>query len=744
MKALALRTRFRSEDGDGDACLLVYDSPHLASSNISADVRDVLNRRPNTPWIYVLCPFLSNDVAAETLFGEGGFAPKRAGSLISLIYLAVDKPELQIVHRNATEQSLDLASELIHGWLFDLFDSRGGLVSAPAGVHFTKLSGQHTDKFLRTSNVLLNSAAIGAVAFFSLALIGTVHINKVFVDTAPLVSVAFAIAKIGRALGISTTEPEVESFSSYGGIRNLPPIGSNDLFLLSASTSGSLAVELVKKNANPHLLLTLFYLGAPLKNSDYGHVVCDLTNTSSRVFGYDRVNNFKPDKCRFCQQGFLSAPLEGDQFLLEKRDVMRLRVSIASQPKQAREVVDLLSKQRVLSVDAFSNQHKANLRLDLASTIEKIEGVRIQMVRLLRRFSPNPLDAVVLIDFDIELFKRICIAAELDAQFNSVALYPGDQIASMPPKDGARVLVVVGVLDDHSKVRSVNAQMRVKAAHGEVTYLSLLTLVDSAQNLRELETFLCYGERGADTFTFKSAMSLMLSKSDGTPSSWTQELELLQRMASDLEGKLDPVLVTRLKDLLEPGSKLNNLFLNGKTAPLAIAADFVYLNTHADIELISQADVFVVVSNLLATARCDNAGLSTLPGKLPGGVIRSQSIYGQILVNPATLCPRNMRDYNDSILRAAFIRAAYLQELNFAVDERCSYEILAILVAEIDAWSSGHGNATPEFIMALACGRMNLWTEHLERFTSHARLVLKDELWAHQLLGVVVKRSQLV
>jgi hypothetical protein len=71
------------------------------------------------------------------------------------------------------------------------------------------------------------------------------------------------------------------------------------------------------------------------------------------------------------------------------------------------------------------------------------------------------------------------------------------------------------------------------------------------------------------------------------------------------------------------------------------------------------------------------------------------------------------------------------------VDEGCSAEVLAILVAEVDAWKSTHGNATPEILMALACGRLKLWPEHLERFVKHSRLVIADD-WALQLLDVVV------
>lgn len=460
MKALALRTRFRTTDREGDACLLVYDTVDLAASTISSDVRDILVRRPNTPWIYVLCPFLSREVAHEALFG--GFAPERAGHQISLLHFSKDDAVWKIKHSEQDGPSSDLDSELVHGWLFDLFDSRGGLVKAPAGVHFTKLSGQHTDRFLRASNVLLTSAAIGAIAFFCLGLIGDVHVKRVFVDTAPLVGVAFAMARVAKAAGMGSSDPEVESFSSYGGLNNLPPLGSSDLFLLSASTSGSLAGELVRKNACEALIITLFLLGVPPTERTIGKVACNLTITKDRSFGYEPVVNAKADKCRFCQRGYLAAPLEGDQFLLEKRDVTRMRISSASQPKQARDAMEKLARKGLLSVELFTATQKTNIRLDLKAALEQVTDIREQTLRLLRRFTPNPLDVIVLVDIDVALFKFLVAEAALSTQFQNIPVYTYDQLASIPAQQGARVLVFLGVIDDHAKVRSVNAQMRGK------------------------------------------------------------------------------------------------------------------------------------------------------------------------------------------------------------------------------------------------------------------------------------------
>jgi hypothetical protein len=81
-----------------------------------------------------------------------------------------------------------------------------------------------------------------------------------------------------------------------------------------------------------------------------------------------------------------------------------------------------------------------------------------------------------------------------------------------------------------------------------------------------------------------------------------------------------------------------------------------------------------------------------------------------------------------------------LQELNYAVDEICSSEVLAILIAEVDSWNSAHGNATPEILMALACGRLKLWPEHLERFFKYCRSTMVED-WALQLLNIAIEEA---
>lgn len=92
--------------------------------------------------------------------------------------------------------------------------------------------------------------------------------------------------------------------------------------------------------------------------------------------------------------------------------------------------------------------------------------------------------------------------------------------------------------------------------------------------------------------------------------------------------------------------------------------------------------------------------------------------WGQSIYVQSVLCPSNFRDFNDAVLRAALLRAANEQELNYAVDETCSEEMYEVIRADILAWSQNSGDSLPEFLMSMACGRLRLQGSHIERLNA--------------------------
>lgn len=721
MKALALTTRFRDGAFEGDACLLVYDLTSISGTAIGDDVRDVLERRPNTPRIFVLAPFLSEDDVEKALLDgpaiiRAGAVSRSVGIEVSMLGLTSQDERNEVKSKNfflkdgkpVGGEWRSLPAALREGWLFNLFDANGGLVDAPIGVHFSKASGKHASKFLRTSSVLLTTAACGVLAFFGLAELRRLQPRRIFVDTAPLLSVAFAMQRVALARGSWSDMPPAKSFSSYGGVGNLPRLAKSDLVLVSASTSGGLAERLVNLGVAEDMLLTLYLLKSAVEMRTMGRVLCDLTYRPARTFGYPTIENSSSGSCELCDRGYILAELEGDQFLLEKRAVKRLRIGAASQSSQARKVMEILARTGSITVRLHRrDSRRTDIDIDLIPGLAPGGYLEKSFSRLLTRFTPAPLDFVVAVGLPLPAVRSYLEHAGLAVLMPAVQWVEGDKVGTLVDKDNANALVVIGHLCDHATLRGINAQLRPKVNGGCVTYLSALTVADSARNLADLRIFLSYGEQGAETFTFRSAIEFMLPWTGDQPSPWALELQLLQQMTGS--GEVSDAVKRRVEWLGATATTSEKLFLPGINGELAISPDFVLLDTTNDLDKISQADVYAVVCNALAAARSDNQGLDAKNQRGAEPPVWRQSVYGQCVI-----CPSNFRDFNDAVIRAAILRAATAQELNYSVDESCSEEMMDLIAADITSWRHGRGDALPEVLLSFACGRLRLVRAHAE------------------------------
>lgn len=735
MKALALTTRFIEHNLQGNACLLVYDVAQLSGAAIGEDVRDILDRQPNTLRFYVLAPFLNHALVKEALLQ--GSALKRAGitkdsTPVEISSITIHKEGSQVLikcnkfflesDRAVQSTSYDLPPEILEGWLFHLFDMNSGLVNAPIGVHFGKLSSKHSSKFLRTSSVLLSSEACGAIAFFSLAALTAIEPRRIFVDTAPLLSVAFAMQRITQINKIWEQMPPAKSFSSYGGVSNLPTLSKSDVLLISASTSGGLAKRLVDDfHVDEGLLLTLYLLKSSDDMKTHGRVLCDLTGHPKRLFGYSVIDNHAPSECELCKKGYVLAQLEGDQFLLEKRAVKRLRMGAASQIGTARADLEGLTRTNSIATRLYrTHDSKTNIEINLNEALSVNGFLCEKFSYLLRRHAPSAVAYVIAVGMSTAEANSYCQQAGLyQGKYKSIKFVSDDELDQLKAKPNVNALVLIGALCDHARLRGVNVQLRSLVDGGCVTYISALTIADSARNYEDLRIFLSYGEHGAETFAFRSALTVMLPWLDmKQQTSWQQELALWERLQNS--ATLPKEFENRLRWLKKTSSATLRLFLEGYSGELSISPDFVLLNTKKKIKSISQSDVYAVVCNALAAERSNRTAFDPKPIREKPTPVWTQTVYNQTL-----LCPSNFRDFNDAILRAALLRSANIQELNYTIDEISSEEMLFVIEADIRTWKQGRGDALPEFLLSMACQRLRLMplhTEQLQRAISTSTL----------------------
>lgn len=716
-RALCLRARYREGQFEGEACLLTYDDESFGDLLVSGDIKEVFERRASTANIFVAAPFLSNSKCREAL--KAGTAVQRATSYLSgksgNVYLVElhQGQDAEILAVKACPLTWDAAAQetnfgepraldvsLREGWLFDLFDSNEGLVVAPAGVHFRKSSRKHTTTFLRAANALTSSAGCGLLALFALERLGRVRPKRVFVDTAPLLSLAFALMHVAKAHGAWPDDVPARSFGSYGGLKKVGRLSASDIVLVSATTSGSLAQDLVQQGARIESVATLYFLGTKDAPRPEG-VLCDLTVAADRNVGYQPVVNFPANDCKLCKSQHLLAELEGDQFLLQQRQHRLLRVLKKTQSSEARTILTELYSSKALQIALRSAPGQNGPVVIDEAQLLSCPSVRCDFIRLLRRYCPQPLALVVRVNISAKDLGKLVADAGIAPTITAAKVIDWTELpAQAQLAKGAGVLVVFGCLSSQTQARSVNASLRSVVNEGNVAYLSALTLAGNPEQYQDLKMFLGYGERGLETFTYRESRRLALPGGLSFANPWESELELLDAIAAS--GSLVE-LDDRRRTLAASTTANADIFLSGKNGPLAIQRDFVYLDTTGGTGEISQADVCTVVLNLLCVARANDRELATKASS-PGDLIDlSQSVYGHVLISPATFL-----NYNDAVLKASVLRAARPSELMYEVDEAYSVQVAEIILAELAGWDAGNGDALPEMLLALATGRLRL------------------------------------
>jgi hypothetical protein len=714
-QGLWLRTRYRESQYDGEACLLVYDVNTFDDTLVAGDVKLVFEHRAGTANIFIAAPFLSNGSlrnafkAGVTLQRASAYLSAKSGNvyLLEVDVVAVTRIvsiTTSMLQWDATteqiqfEASKPLDPALREGWLFNLFDSNEGLVIAPPGVHFRKSSNKHTDKFLRAANTLTSSSGCGLLAMFALAMLAPRSPKRILVDTAPLLSLAYAMMRVAKVHGIWEADIPTRSFSSYHGQSKMRRLSINDVILISATTSGSLAESLKAQQANVDSIVTLFFLCArgavrPPK------VLCDLTVTADRGFGYQPVENYPAVGCSLCNSDFILAELEGDQFLLQQRQHRLLKFVRTTQANDARSILTELygvkATEIVISPDAT---RPSSIEIN-EERLLSCQPIRNDLIRNLRRYIPQPLGLVVRVRITKSAVSSLIAEAGIGAAVACARIVDWPELASHAMLgDGEGVLVLFGCLSSHTLARQINASLRSKVNNGNVAYVSALTLAETPEQYLDLKMFLGFGERGSDTFTYRDARKLALPVRSFDKNPWAEELDLLNNLTGHGISELD----ARRELLSKEVTARDGIFWPGLNGPLAIQRDFVYLDTKDGIRDISQADVFAVVSNLFAAARSGSNDLAKKPQGIDA-VPLSQSVYGHIL-----LTPEAFMTFNDSVLKACLLRAARISDMMYEVDAGYSKRMSEILLAELAGWSAGSGDAMPEMLLALATNRLRL------------------------------------
>ncbi|CAN5173892.1 hypothetical protein BH09PSE3_BH09PSE3_17410 [soil metagenome] len=603
-----------------------------------------------------------------------------------------------IVPMQGTPRTETKFSTLARQGVTKIFRDRGGFIEPNASYHFENPSGNHTNRFIRLSNLLSRQVEISFLAFSLLPSIPT-ETRLAYIDTPSLFAVVAAINELLRVLTPKRPAIVAENFQSYAAVKEQPAGKTTTFFdskdgaitIISASSSGGLARKIVNDHRfNPAMIVHLLYLGEKAKNSNIAvNLAADKrlnpNGYSSEKIVYDKAN------CDFCRAGSLAIPLLGDQFDIRGPQPDPLVILKTHAPSHLDGTIDDLVGQEVLTVRGQGPVFSID-SMELLKSTAYLKRLKF----FARRFLPAGVSHCFVDTDNSEEFAKI-IAATTGQSF---PIHHRNEIGTVgidPETQAAPILIVVDVIASGRVMLEISRDLRNVAPDAPLIYLAGFSRMPSKQAKDALRKNLVQTHNVAQ-HAFETVEDLFVPGPE-LNNAWDSERQFLQKTRPSWDDTAKTELEPRLKRLRQTGKPFtNDLFLTINT-PLQIQSGFAFWSKKRP--QATQADVFFTVASVVQSIR-------TLPPGAKGNGLKNNWLQ-QTLV-----APENFGRYNDGVIQAALLRACSSAELQYSTDPSLSLEMTRLIKRVLAAAHQPRGEAASEFLVALATRRLTLTDDHLE------------------------------
>lgn len=620
--------------------------------------------------------------------------------------------------------------------LQNIFIKRGGLITSQGAHHFVFPSGKHCDKFLRTGNILLIGSEIYFIAFSLLKHFDETKHDQIYCDTSSINSVAFALSELKNRFikPKNRKQISIESFSSYEGLyKNDLTYTENAFLIISASTSSNILAYI--KNSHRMLdiknIVVLYYLGE-LQNylNIESNVLCNLTQSKTNPNGIPFYETYKSDNCEHCKKGSYPVVVSGDVFLLEKPKINQVVLKVNDPEKYLSDLLkQFKSKDRKENIFKVNYKENSSLKYEVyINYYEILEGIKTtrysnhkkKLDDYINQYVPS--NTKYLITLNDVASKKLAdyIIDKIKANYKQKSLpkkISQDELAKIKNPIEGTVLVVGSCVANGKNLLFISRALR-KFDRLRVVYLIGISRTKNKEYLNFLKSNLKQGTYGAESSSFIEVESIFCNN-DSKNTSWLSEIEFLKNFIEYVKDERpkckELIFLTGRKKLLETSigdterGLANKLFYprlikKDRYEELSIRKNFAFFNFDDYADNVSQADIYFTISNIINSLRNSNNNSEKTDRTL------KQSVYIRSLLDPA-----NFSRFNDGIIQASILRAAYSEELSYGIDLEISQEMANTLETIIKYSNHEQGEAILEFLYAIASKKMTLSKVHLEK-----------------------------
>jgi hypothetical protein len=650
--------------------------------------------------------------------------------------------------REPSRDLTDVCYSAIEAFVRRQIEELDVVIPAPPEIYFDKLSGRFSSHFIRTEALLQSTSAIELLAlrllcsfnlWFDSYSVNGADGATIFIDTMSVWPVAEKLCQLHQVGNLASTRYRIESFKSYDGLLTWQPPQRPAFVIVSASTSGGLALK-VKGKLSPAKaeVWTILVLAEAEHDRNAGMAMQCILSIPRKLAGRPALDGlrsvFQPD-IAVLPPGTETISIVGERFLSQPARPKRVRLVHKTLEDSTKRILATIAQQNVVKAarGRFDARGRWALSFDfpalfnMACTPDKM-GRDSLLKRWLRNYSaPSPVAIVYPSPAGTSAVAVSNAALELAVQTENILLelMPGahvfklssnDLAASSRPLpydlDRCSVIVVAPVIGNGFVFKQISALLRHKQPTGPRLFLALAVLPETSQHLSQLKSDIGSVSSDDRRYEFKYQFALPVGRLDRAVQ-WAEELDVLNDVVGVMAERdvTEPQISARL-GALEQYGVLDDaaVFLpTARGTPLLLSTGFFLWEGSTNIEGDNfGAAVLLSIAALLQGAR-------VAASKADETSLRTG------LFQHALICPETFTRFNDAVIQAALLRAAYPAELNYSVSEEMSHDMERLLLKWLQYSDHPVGAASGEFLMAIATSKMKLRKEHLVSVLQEAK-----------------------
>ncbi len=593
----------------------------------------------------------------------------------------------------------ELVTEIKTFGLYNIFDSGDGILGEEPAHHYVLQNNFHSNKFIRTANILSKSFFIDFISLFLLEFVKDTT-ETIYIDTSGIISIPYSITKLKRLFEINF-DIGIISFNSYKG--PFPDSNSYNIkILISASTSGKLSNKLINNGHKEEDIAILFFLSDHIANCK---ILCDLADFQK--FDSKKYSPFvikSESECVLCPKASYPIKIAGEQFLPEELKVEPISFLLKDKPLWLNNFMELNfhKKNLIQCYKKFGNEG-ADIFLDYEKMLNakfKNSTTEKQFLSYIDEKLPKKIDVIIYYDEPGSAFLKDIIVKRINYSVK-IILKDFELNQNKNLLTEKNILVITATCTTGKRLIDTSLKLReVQSNH--IAYFIGISRTPDNESLKKIKSYISFNNNSrkekypVNIFEeiFVDDTSRISTFSGFAKSTWASEMTLLKNLNTD-----NILINDRLKELEKGSGFSDNLFWgDSENVNLKLRPNFAFFKDLNDLynktEKTSQSEIYFIVSAILHKLRTESNGK-----------------YFQSAFHRNIISPQIFFQYNDGVIHASILRAANPIELNYnfqGLNTPISNEMILRLGNIFNDFDTQFGEATIEFLIAIASMRLQL------------------------------------